>query len=238
MPLKSSRYHLATLACAKCAGNSRFRPPSDVIIRRIIFSCRIVAVLPIAVLRFVECELKRDVGVIVGDDEFCVVEKVIHDLLVCPGAILVEEGKRGVPVEQRDGWRDTLLDHLTNNAIIMSHRLTIHGALSEWKNSRPADARTEAGNPKGTSSVQNLACSNSSVRRLHRRCYYPQPRLALGAQVDPRLMVLCLQRLQPLRSDTPRRAPPSGNLSGAWRRRGLCRRLGLEGGIFQGVDMS
>jgi hypothetical protein len=52
-------------------------------------------------------------------------------------------------VEQRDGWRDTLLDHLTNNAIIMSHRLTIHGDLSEWKDSRPADARTEAGNPKG-----------------------------------------------------------------------------------------
>ena len=77
-----------------------FRAASHVVWGGIVLARRVVGVLPVAVLRLVDGEPFVDVGVVARDDKFGIVEEVVHDAAVGPGAIFGEEGEGCVPVEK------------------------------------------------------------------------------------------------------------------------------------------
>ena len=77
-----------------------FRAASHVVWGGIVLARRVVGVLPVAVLRLVDGKPFVDVGVVAGDDKFGVIEEVVHDAAVGPGAVFGEEGERCVPMEE------------------------------------------------------------------------------------------------------------------------------------------
>jgi len=58
----------------------------------IVLARRVVGILPIAVLRFVDGEPMTDVIFEALDDEGGAVEVVVYDLSVCPGSVFIEGG--------------------------------------------------------------------------------------------------------------------------------------------------
>jgi len=75
------------------ACDSSGQPAGDAVVGGIVpfgVAGGIVFILPVAVLWLVECVPNWDVLVVAADDEGCVVEIVVDDSGVCPGAIRVE----------------------------------------------------------------------------------------------------------------------------------------------------
>jgi hypothetical protein len=62
----------------------------------VVFAGWVACILPVTILGFVDRKPFVDVGVVTRDDEFGVLEKVLDDAAVGPGAVLVEQGEWGV----------------------------------------------------------------------------------------------------------------------------------------------
>ena len=72
------------------AGNSSFQTAGDSVVGGVVsfgVAGGVLLVLPVAILWFVERVPDRDILVVTGDDECCVVEVVIDNLGICPSTI-------------------------------------------------------------------------------------------------------------------------------------------------------
>lgn len=81
------------------AGDASFQPTGDSVVGWVEpfgVAGVVDAVLPVAVLGFVEGVPDWNVLVVTTDHERCVVEEVVHDSGICPGAVRVEESEWGI----------------------------------------------------------------------------------------------------------------------------------------------
>jgi hypothetical protein len=72
------------------AGNSSFQTTGDAVVGRVVSFCvagGVLFILPVTILRFVESVPDRDILVVTGNDECCVVEVVIDNSGICPSTI-------------------------------------------------------------------------------------------------------------------------------------------------------
>jgi hypothetical protein len=144
------------------AGDASFQPTGDSVVGRVEpfgVAGGVDAVLPVAVLGFVEGVPDWNVLVVTSDHERCVVEEVVHDSGICPGAVRVEESEWGIwvcsasgplrrrgieivtPVEQGHCWLDSECNHASNHIVVMGYSFLINWAVSKREESGPVSSQ-------------------------------------------------------------------------------------------------
>lgn len=106
---------------------------------------RCLSISPVAVLRLVDREPMSNIFIVALNDECSIVEVVIYYLTVCPTAVLIEQSKRGIPMEERHSRFDAVLDKLRNHIVVMCDSCLVNWTLPEREDSWPTDAGAEGG---------------------------------------------------------------------------------------------
>jgi hypothetical protein len=80
------------------------------------------------------------------NDKSRVIEEVVDDLPIAPSAILVEQRKRRIPMEQNRSDLEVLLDKLGNDIVVVLHAFLVDRTLAKRKDARPGDGEAECWN--------------------------------------------------------------------------------------------
>ena len=111
--------------------------------RWVILSSWISGILPVTILRFIDCEPILNIRIPATDDELRIVEEVIHDLGRSPSSVFVEQSKRGVPMKQGDTRPDPVLVQFGNHVVVMFDACCVDRAFTKRKDAWPRERRTE-----------------------------------------------------------------------------------------------
>lgn len=79
----------------------------------------------------------RDFIPIPPKDHFSISHKITYNLFTQPSSILILQEKRKIPMIERDGWFDAVLQTGINHVFIMLERNFIDSPLPKGKDSRP-----------------------------------------------------------------------------------------------------
>ena len=72
-----------------------------------------------------------------------IIEKVINDLTVTPRAILIEQRKRRIPMEQHRRDFEILLDKLGDDIVVVLHAFFVDRPFAEGEDAWPGDGEAE-----------------------------------------------------------------------------------------------
>jgi hypothetical protein len=77
------------------------------------------------------------------NDKSRIIEKIIHNPPIAPSAILIEQRKRRIPVEQHRRNLKLLLNKLSDNIIVVLHAFFVDRTFAKGEDARPGDGEAE-----------------------------------------------------------------------------------------------
>ena len=77
------------------------------------------------------------------NDKSRIIEKIIHNPPIAPSAILIEQRKRRIPVEQHRRNLKLLLNKLSDNIIVVLHAFFVDRTFAKGEDARPGDGKAE-----------------------------------------------------------------------------------------------
>lgn len=88
-------------------------------------------------MRLIDGEPFIYIRIVARDYEFRIIEEVVYDSAVGPGAVFVEEGERGIPVEECDCGVYAVGVHLGDDVVVVLYSFFVHRAVAEGEEAWP-----------------------------------------------------------------------------------------------------